>query len=108
MIDPPLMLPSIVLKMSFSSMLLPSTMTPPFRFFQLRAASSSTFSASPRSRHAEPQCLPMKDASSWRAGDVSVRPCFFVNVRNASGRRVAGGRIIGRTAVVVTLNGFRG
>ena len=39
----------------------------------------------------------MKDANAWRAEDVRVRLCFLVKVRNASGRRVAGGRSIGRT-----------
>ncbi len=38
----------------------------------------------------------MKAASTCRAEDVRVKLCFFVNVRNANGRKVAGGRIIGR------------
>ena len=93
---PPVMFPSSVLSISLSSELAPSTMTPPLRFFQPLAASSSTFSAKPSSRHPEPQCLPMKVASSCKADEVSVRLCFLVKVRNASGRRVAGGRRIGK------------
>ena len=52
----------------------------------------------------------MKDASSWRADDVRVSECFFVNVRNASGRRVAGGSMMGRIAALgaLTLKGFSG
>lgn len=38
----------------------------------------------------------MKVASSCKADEVSVRLCFLVKVRNASGRRVAGGRRIGK------------
>lgn len=107
---PPLMLPSSVFRISWSSLLVPSTMAPPFRFFQLLAASSSTRSARPSSRHPDPQCRPMKEASSWRAVDVRVKECFLVNVRKARGRRVAGGRIIGRMPAfgALTLNGFNG
>lgn len=72
-------------------------MTWPPHFFQLLATSSSTFSAKPSSLHAEPQCFPTKVASAWRADDVSVRLCFLVNVRNASGRSVAGGSSMGST-----------
>ena len=104
-IFPPLMLPSRFLRMSFSSGLFPSTMTPPLRFFQLLATSSSTFSARPSSLHPEPQCLPIKVASSCRAVEVSVRLCFLVNVRKASGRSVAGGRMIGRIAAFVRTGG---
>jgi len=43
----------------------------------------------------------MKAASSCRADDVNVRLCFLVNVRKASGRRVAGGRRIGSIVVFV-------
>lgn len=52
----------------------------------------------------------MKDASSCSAEDVRVKECFFVNVRKASGRSVAGGRIIGRIPAfgALTLNGFKG
>lgn len=52
----------------------------------------------------------MKEASSWRAEDVRVRECFFVNVRKASGRRVGGGRMIGRIAAfgALMLKGLRG
>lgn len=52
----------------------------------------------------------MKDASSCSAEDVRVRECFFVNVRKASGRSVAGGSMMGRmpTLGALTLNGFRG
>lgn len=39
----------------------------------------------------------MKVANAFSAEDVRVRLCFLVNVRNASGRKVAGGRRIGRT-----------
>lgn len=39
----------------------------------------------------------MKVANACKADDVRVRLCFFVKVRNASGRSVAGGRRIGRT-----------
>lgn len=66
-------------------------------FFQLLATSSRTFSASPSSLHPDPQCRPMKVANACRAEEVRVRLCFFVNVLNASGRRVAGGRRIGNT-----------
>ena len=37
----------------------------------------------------------MNAAKSFRAGDVRVRLCFFVNVRKARGLNVAGGRRIG-------------
>lgn len=39
-----------------------------------------------------------------------VRECFFVNVRKASGRSVAGGKMMGRIAALgaLTLNGFSG
>ena len=40
----------------------------------------------------------MNDASSARLDELSVRLCFLVKVRKAKGRRVAGGREIGRTA----------
>lgn len=52
----------------------------------------------------------MKDASSCSADEVSVSECFFVNVRKASGRRVAGGRMMGRIAALgaLMLNGFGG
>lgn len=53
----------------------------------------------------------MKVASSCSAVEVSVRECFLVNVRNASGRRVAGGRMIGSIGAclfVVTLKGRNG
>ena len=85
-------------------------MTPPFRFFQLLATSSSTRSARPSSRHPDPQCLPMKEASSCKAEDVSVKECFLVKVRNARGRRVAGGRMIGSIAALgaLTLKGLSG
>ena len=41
---------------------------------------------------------------------MSVRECFFVNVRNARGLSVAGGRIIGNIAALgaLTANGLRG
>ena len=39
----------------------------------------------------------MKLANACSADDVSVRLCFFVNVRNARGLRVAGGRSMGST-----------
>lgn len=52
----------------------------------------------------------MKEASACRADDVRVNECLFVKVRNASGRRVAGGRMIGRIAAFggLTLNGLNG
>src|SRR5688572_22875455 len=107
---PPLMLPSRVLRISCSSLLEPSTITPPFLFFQLLATSSSTRSAKPSSRHPEPQCRPMKDASSCNAEDVNVRECFFVKARKARGLKVAGGRMMGSIAAFGTfmLNGLRG
>lgn len=105
---PPLMFPSSVFKMSLSSGLAPSTMTPPFRFFHDLATSSSTFSASPSSRHPDPQCLPMNEASSWRAVDVKVRLYFLVNVRKASGRRVGGGRRMGRMAALAGAGAWKG
>lgn len=37
----------------------------------------------------------MKVARTWSAEEVRVRLCFLVNVRNAKGRKVAGGRRIG-------------
>ena len=37
----------------------------------------------------------MKVANACSADDVSVRLCFFVNVRKAKGLRVAGGKIMG-------------
>ena len=39
----------------------------------------------------------MKLARSCSADDVSVRLCFFVNVRKARGLKAAGGRSIGNT-----------
>lgn len=107
---PPLILPSKVLRISCSSLLEPSTMTPPLRFFQLLAISSRTFSAKPSSRHPEPQCLPMKEASSCSAEEVSVKECFFVKVRKASGLNVAGGSMMGRIAAfgALTLKGLSG
>lgn len=39
----------------------------------------------------------MNVAKTCNAEEFSVRLCFFVNVRNAKGRSVAGGRRIGRT-----------
>jgi hypothetical protein len=53
----------------------------------------------------------MKVASSCSADDDTVSPCFFVQVLNASGRRVATGSKIGRMALLVarvTENGFSG
>jgi hypothetical protein len=52
----------------------------------------------------------MNEASSCRADEVIVRECFLVNVRKASGRRDAGGRMIGRIAALgaLTLKGFSG
>lgn len=50
----------------------------------------------------------MKVASSCRADEVSVRLCFLVNVLNASGLKVAGGRSIGKIVAfaVATEKGF--
>ena len=98
MILPPLIFASSVVNISLSSALPPSTITPPFLPFQLRATSSSTFSASPSSRHPAPQCRPMKAASSARLDELRVRLCFLVKVRKARGRRAAGGREMGSTA----------
>ena len=39
----------------------------------------------------------MNDANNCKEGEVKVRLCFFVKVRNANGLKVAGGSIIGRT-----------
>lgn len=39
----------------------------------------------------------MKLDRTCNAVEVSVKLCFFVKVRNAKGRNVAGGRRIGRT-----------
>lgn len=94
--------------MSFSSGLVPSTMTPPLQFFHVLATSSKTFSAKPSSLHPEPQCLPINVASSCSADDVRVKLCFLVKVRNAKGRRVAGGRIMGRTAAFAGAGGWNG
>ena len=82
--------------MLFNSSPSPGTMTPPAFCFQLLAVSSKTFSARPSSRHPEPQCLPIKVANNCSADDVSVRLCFFVNVRKANGLRVAGGNSMGK------------
>jgi hypothetical protein len=94
---PPLIDPSSTFRMLFSVSPVPSTITTPLHFFQLFATSSSTFSASPSSRHPEPQCFPMKLANAESAEEVKVRLCFLVNVRKASGLSVAGGSSIGRT-----------
>jgi hypothetical protein len=47
----------------------------------------------------------MKVASTARAEDVNVRLCFLVNVRKASGLRVAGGSRIGRIVVGLSCGG---
>lgn len=91
------MQPSRVFKMLFSRGPSPSTMTWPPPFFHALATSSSTRSARPSSRHPEPQCRPMNVARAARAGDVSVRLCFFVNVLKARGRKVVGGSMMGKT-----------
>lgn len=50
----------------------------------------------------------MKVAIACRAVEVSVRLCFLVNVRKASGRKVAGGKLIGSTeGVAASEVGFR-
>jgi hypothetical protein len=85
------MLPSRFFNMSFKSFPSPSTITPPFRFFQLFATSSRTRSAKPSSRHSVPQCLPIKIAKTCSADEVRVKLCFLVNVLKARGRKVAGG-----------------
>jgi hypothetical protein len=74
-----------------------STMTPPLARFHDLATSSRRRSASPSSLQPLPQYLPMNIARDCRAEDVKVRLCFFVRERKASGRRVGGGRRIGRT-----------
>ena len=50
----------------------------------------------------------MKVANAASADDVRVRLCFFVKVRNARGRRIAGGRRIGRTVVGLSWGGAMG
>lgn len=47
----------------------------------------------------------MKVAMACRADEVSVRLCFLVNVRKASGRKVAGGKLIGSTDGVAASEG---
>lgn len=101
---PPLMAPSRFLRISLRSALSPPTITPPFRFFQLLAISSSTGSARPYSRHPVPQCLPTNVARACRADEVSVKLCFFVKVRKARGRNVAGGRIIGSAPALLEVD----
>ena len=44
----------------------------------------------------------MKVAKAWRAEEVRVRLCFFVKVRKAKGRSVAGGSKMGN------IEGFEG
>lgn len=78
-----------------------SRITPPELRFHAFATSSRTRSARPASLQPLPQCLPMKVASSCSEDDVMVRLCFFVIVRNANGRRMAGESRIGRTAGVI-------
>lgn len=46
----------------------------------------------------------MNVASDARADEPRVRLCFFVNVRNANGRRDAGGNSIGRMVGIAGLN----
>jgi hypothetical protein len=104
-IRPPLILPSSVLSMDLSDSPSPSTITTPLSFFHIFATSSSTPSASPSSRHPEPQCRPMKVASAASAEEVRVRLCFLVKVRNASGRRVGGGSKMGRIVVGLSCGG---
>ena len=94
--------------MLFRWSLSPSTMTPPPFDFHALAISSKTFSARPSSRHPDPQCLPIKAASNCSADDVRVRLCFFVKVRKANGRNVAGGRLMERTEGAVRLEGGGG
>ena len=54
----------------------------------------------------------MNVAKTCSADEVRVKLCFFVNVRNAKGRRVAGGGITGRmlafAAGGATLKGLMG
>ncbi len=78
-----------------------SRITPPPLRFHAFATSSSTRSARPSSLHPLPQCLPIKVASSCSDDDVMVRLCFFVIVRNAKGRSIAGGSRTGSMAGVV-------
>lgn len=88
--------------MAFKEAPLPSsTITPPPALFQILANSSRAFSANPSSRHPEPQFLPMKTARVCSADEDIVRLCLRVNVRNATGRRVAGGSRIGSMEVFV-------
>lgn len=46
----------------------------------------------------------MKVARDWSADELRVRLCFFVKVLNASGRKVGGGKRIGRMVVMLGLN----
>ena len=80
--------------------------TPPPLLFQTFAISSSAFSASPSSRHPDPQKRPTNVDSSPNPEDVSVRLCFFVSVRKATGLSVCGGSKIGNTEGVTVLFGF--
>jgi hypothetical protein len=54
----------------------------------------------------------MNVARDWRADDVSVRLCFLVKVRNATGRRVVGGSRMGRMEAfgdgAIGLRGLKG
>lgn len=54
----------------------------------------------------------MNVAKTCSADEVKVKLCFFVKVRNAKGRRVAGGSITGRILALAaggpTLNGLMG
>jgi hypothetical protein len=74
-----------------------STIMPEPCLFHCFATSSSTFSARPSSLQPLPQNPPTNTARDPRPEDVNVRLCFFVKVRKAMGRNVAGGRIMGRT-----------
>lgn len=82
-----------------------STIAPPPAFFHALATSSHTSSASPSSRHREPQYFPTNVASSCSVGPVIVRLCFFVKTRNVMGRSMVGGMRIGRIVAALPPSG---
>lgn len=97
---PPLMHPSIVLRIFFNISPSSETIdTDGHCFFHIFAVSSSTPSARPSFFHPEPQCLPMKVDKATSAGVWSVKLYLRVNIRKAAGRRMAGGSETGRTVL---------
>lgn len=87
--------PSRILMMVLKSGVSALTIVSPPSFLHNFAASSRTPSANPSSLHPAPQCLPMNAARLAKAEDERVKLCFFVNVRNATGRSRLGVRRIG-------------